>query len=115
MKTQCNHQFVQHFVYYSLAFLDALPHLCLHVDLVNGDNDFLSVLIGLMEDSDPVVRRCFSQSVRCLLMETERSPLSEVSQHVLNKKIKKTLTVLKAVFLSHHPTYVPDSNVSDNS
>lgn len=99
-------RFVQHVVYYSLAFLDALPHLCLHVNLVNGDSDsreVLSALIGLMKDSDPAVRKCFSQSVRFLLMESERNSglsfLSEVSQCV-------TLSVLKAIFLRNHLTFV---------
>lgn len=82
--------FISHFVHcvvcYALAFLDALPHLCLHVNLVSGDSDSraaLSALIGLMEDSDPAVRKSFSQSVRFLLVETERNPeqcfLREVS------------------------------------
>uniref|UniRef100_A0A3Q3RIZ1 Serine/threonine-protein kinase ATR n=1 Tax=Mastacembelus armatus TaxID=205130 RepID=A0A3Q3RIZ1_9TELE len=47
------------------AFLEALPHLCQHVSLVGGDSDcqaVLCALIGLMEDSDPVVRIHFSQS-----------------------------------------------------
>lgn len=92
-------------MYYSLAFLDALPHLCLHVNLVDEDSDsreVLSALIGLMEDSDPAVRKCFSQSVRFLLMESEinsgLSFLSEVSQCV-------TLTVLKAIFLRNYITF----------
>lgn len=83
---KCFIHFVQCVVCYPLAFLDALPHLCLHVNLVSGDSDSraaLSALIGLMEDSDPAVRKCFSQSVRFLLMETERNPeqcfLKEVS------------------------------------
>uniref|UniRef100_A0A7N8X5H1 Serine/threonine-protein kinase ATR n=1 Tax=Mastacembelus armatus TaxID=205130 RepID=A0A7N8X5H1_9TELE len=56
------------------AFLEALPHLCQHVSLVGGDSDcqaVLCALIGLMEDSDPVVRIHFSQSVRFLLMTTK--------------------------------------------
>lgn len=80
------YHFIQCVVCYPLAFLDALPHLCLHVNLVSGDSDSraaLSALIGLMEDSDPEVRKSFSQSVRFLLMETERNPeqcfLREVS------------------------------------
>lgn len=79
------YNFIQCVVCYPLAFLDALPHLCLHVDLVSGDSDSraaLSALIGLMEDSDLVVRKSFSHSVR-FLMETERNPeqcfLREVS------------------------------------
>lgn len=69
-----------------LAFLEALPHLCQHVNLVDGNSDsraVLCALIGLMEDSDPAVRISFSQSVRFLLRETtrnsEHSSLSEVS------------------------------------
>uniref|UniRef100_A0A4W6DWN3 Serine/threonine-protein kinase ATR n=1 Tax=Lates calcarifer TaxID=8187 RepID=A0A4W6DWN3_LATCA len=48
------------------AFLEALPHLCQHVNLTGGDSDsraVLCALIGLMEDSDPAVRIRFSQSV----------------------------------------------------
>ena len=67
------------------AFLEALPHLCRHVNLVGEDSDsraVLCALIGLMEDSDPVVRTRFSQSVRFLLTETtrnsEQGSLSEV-------------------------------------
>ncbi|KAM3594960.1 uncharacterized protein V6R79_015962 [Siganus canaliculatus] len=67
------------------AFLEALPHLCQHVNLSGDDADsreVFSALIGLMEDSDPVVRRHFSQSVRFLLTETtrnsEQSCLSEL-------------------------------------
>ncbi|XP_041809950.1 serine/threonine-protein kinase ATR [Chelmon rostratus] len=67
------------------AFLEALPHLCQHVNLVDGNSDsraVLCALIGLMEDSDPAVRISFSQSVRFLLRETtrnsEHSSLSEL-------------------------------------
>ncbi|XP_067335525.1 serine/threonine-protein kinase ATR isoform X2 [Channa argus] len=67
------------------AFLEALPHLCQHVNLVVGDSDsraVLCALISLMEDSDPAVRLRFSQSVRFLLTETsrnsERGSLSEL-------------------------------------
>lgn len=74
-------------LYISLpAFLEALPHLCQHVNLTGADSDsraVLCTLIGLMEDSDPVVRTRFSQSVRFLLAETtrnsEQSSLNEVS------------------------------------
>ncbi|KAM9842902.1 serine/threonine-protein kinase ATR [Aulostomus maculatus] len=54
------------------AFLEALPHLCQHVNLAAGDADsraVLSALVGLMQDSDSVVRTHFSQSVRFLLTE----------------------------------------------
>ncbi|CAJ1074374.1 serine/threonine-protein kinase ATR [Xyrichtys novacula] len=58
------------------AFLDALPHLCQHVNLSSGDSDsraVLCALIGLMEDSDSAIRIQFSQSVRFLLTETARN------------------------------------------
>lgn len=55
------------------------------MNLIGGDSDaraVLCALIGLMEDSDPVVRTRFSQSVRFLLTETtrnsEQGSLSEV-------------------------------------
>lgn len=81
-------------VYFTfLAFLEALPHLCQHVKLVGGDGDshaVLCALIGLMEDSDPAVRTCFSQSVRFLLTETSRNSeqdsLSEVSNSSVETK-----------------------------
>lgn len=83
-----------------------MPHLCLHVNLVNGDSDsrqVLGALFCLMEDSDPAVRKCFSQSVRFLLMESEKNSgssfLSEVSQGV-------TSAAPKAVFLRNHLTFV---------
>ncbi|KAM7403386.1 hypothetical protein PAMA_004031 [Pampus argenteus] len=67
------------------AFLEALPHLCQHVNLLGGDSEsraVLCALIGLMDDSDPVVRTCFSQSVRFLLTEparnSEQDSLSEL-------------------------------------
>uniref|UniRef100_A0A7N8WRQ2 Serine/threonine-protein kinase ATR n=1 Tax=Mastacembelus armatus TaxID=205130 RepID=A0A7N8WRQ2_9TELE len=49
------------------AFLEALPHLCQHVSLVGGDSDcqaVLCALIGLMEDSDPVVRIHFNKKLK---------------------------------------------------
>lgn len=70
------------------AFLEALPHLCQHVNLTNEDADtreVLCALIGLMEDSDPAVRTHFSQSVRFLLTEPTHSSrsvcLNEVSEN----------------------------------
>lgn len=67
------------------GFLEALPHLCQHVDLIGGDSDsraVLCALIGLMEDSDPVVRKHFSQSVKFLLKDatknSEEGTLNEV-------------------------------------
>lgn len=69
------------------AFLEALPHLRLHVNLLDEDADSRSVigsLLGLMEDPDPAVRIHLSQSVRFLLPESsgqsEQSSLSEVTQ-----------------------------------
>lgn len=59
------------------AFLEALPHLCQHVDLTGGDSDsraVLCALIGLMEDSDPAVRIRFSQSISFLLTESNKNP-----------------------------------------
>uniref|UniRef100_A0A3P9P5C8 Serine/threonine-protein kinase ATR n=1 Tax=Poecilia reticulata TaxID=8081 RepID=A0A3P9P5C8_POERE len=56
-----------------LAFLEALPHLCQHVNLLGADSDsraVLCALIGLIEDADPAVRTRFSQSVRFLLTES---------------------------------------------
>ncbi|XP_029349910.1 serine/threonine-protein kinase ATR [Echeneis naucrates] len=58
------------------AFLEALPHLCQHVNLTGGDSDsraVLCALTSLMEDSDPAVRIHFSQSVCFLLTETNRN------------------------------------------
>uniref|UniRef100_A0A3B3VBU1 Serine/threonine-protein kinase ATR n=1 Tax=Poecilia latipinna TaxID=48699 RepID=A0A3B3VBU1_9TELE len=55
------------------AFLEALPHLCQHVNLLGADSDSraaLCALIGLIEDADPAVRTRFSQSVRFLLTES---------------------------------------------
>lgn len=68
-----------------LAFLEALPHLRLHLNLLDEDADSRLVvgsLLGLMEDRDPAVRIRLSQSVRFLLPESagqsEQSSLSEV-------------------------------------
>ncbi|XP_076013772.1 serine/threonine-protein kinase ATR [Genypterus blacodes] len=68
-----------------LAFLEALPHLCQHVNLVGGDSNsraVLCALIGLIEDPDPQVRVCFSQSLRFLLTEhstkTDQGSLCEL-------------------------------------
>ncbi|XP_071768484.2 serine/threonine-protein kinase ATR [Centroberyx gerrardi] len=67
------------------AFVEALPHLCQHVNLVGGDSDsqaILCALIGLLEDPDSLVRIRFGQSVRFLLGEPtpnpEQGPLSEL-------------------------------------
>lgn len=73
------------------AFLEALPHLCQHVNLTGGDGDsraVLCALIGLMEDSDPVVRIRLSQSISFLLTESnknsEQDCLSDVSHFRLS-------------------------------
>uniref|UniRef100_A0A3P8URA2 Serine/threonine-protein kinase ATR n=1 Tax=Cynoglossus semilaevis TaxID=244447 RepID=A0A3P8URA2_CYNSE len=67
------------------GFLEALPHLCQHVNLTGGDSDsraVLCALIGLMVSSDSAVRIGFSQSIRFLLMErswnSEQSCLNEL-------------------------------------
>lgn len=91
-----------------LAFLEALPHLCQHVNLVGGDGDsraVLCALIGLMEDSDPAVRISFSQSVRFLLTETsknsEQDSLNEVSWlHQPESSTTKTNVAYSSVFCS---------------
>ncbi|XP_074547648.1 serine/threonine-protein kinase ATR [Halichoeres trimaculatus] len=57
------------------AFLEALPHLCQHVNLAAADADsraVLCALIGLMEDSNQQIRIHFSQSLRFLLTESSR-------------------------------------------
>lgn len=76
-----------HRVFAFSAFLEALPHLCIHVNLLDEDADSRAVigsLLGLMEDPDPEVRIRLSQSIRFLLPESsgqsEQSSLSEVSQ-----------------------------------
>lgn len=99
--------FIQVLIYFPfLAFLEALPHLCQHVNLVGGDGDsraVLCALIGLMEDPDPVVRICFSQSVRFLLPETtrnsEQGSLSEVSNSSGWTQTSVLYTHLKAIII----------------
>ncbi|XP_044022250.1 serine/threonine-protein kinase ATR [Siniperca chuatsi] len=80
------------------AFLDALPHLCQHVNLVGGDSDsqaVLCALIGLMEDSDPVVRIRFSQSVRFLLTETTRNSEQGSLSELLVARLKEAFNNAK--------------------
>ncbi|XP_070697802.1 serine/threonine-protein kinase ATR [Pempheris klunzingeri] len=70
------------------AFLEALPHLCQHVKLVAGESDseaVLCALIGLLEDPDPEVRICFSQSVRFLLTETKNSEQDSLSELLVSR------------------------------
>uniref|UniRef100_A0A8C4H1P8 Serine/threonine-protein kinase ATR n=1 Tax=Dicentrarchus labrax TaxID=13489 RepID=A0A8C4H1P8_DICLA len=80
------------------AFLEALPHLCQHVNLAGGDSDSLAVLcalIGLMEDSDPVVRIRFSQSVRFLLTETSRNSEQGSLSELLVARLKEAFNNAK--------------------
>ncbi|XP_056281623.1 serine/threonine-protein kinase ATR isoform X2 [Pseudoliparis swirei] len=80
------------------AFLEALPHLCQHVKLVGGDGDshaVLCALIGLMEDSDPAVRTCFSQSVRFLLTETSRNSEQDSLSELLVTRLKEAFNTAK--------------------
>lgn len=94
-----------------LAFLEALPHLCQHVNLVGGDSDSRAVLyalIGLMEDSDPMVRIRFSQSVRFLLTETTRNSEHGSLNEVSISCCKTQVSVLYTQFqpsTSHHLYY----------
>uniref|UniRef100_A0AAQ5YK84 Serine/threonine-protein kinase ATR n=1 Tax=Amphiprion ocellaris TaxID=80972 RepID=A0AAQ5YK84_AMPOC len=80
------------------AFLQALPHLCQHVNLTGGDNDsraVLCVLIGLMEDSDQAVRIQFSQSVRFLLTETTQSSEQGSLNELLVSRLKEAFNNAK--------------------
>uniref|UniRef100_A0A669AX27 Serine/threonine-protein kinase ATR n=1 Tax=Oreochromis niloticus TaxID=8128 RepID=A0A669AX27_ORENI len=86
-------------LYISLpAFLEALPHLCQHVNLTGADSDsraILYALIGLMEDSDPVVRTCFSQSVRFLVTETTRNSEQGSLNELLVARLKEAFSNAK--------------------
>uniref|UniRef100_A0A3B4FF58 Serine/threonine-protein kinase ATR n=1 Tax=Pundamilia nyererei TaxID=303518 RepID=A0A3B4FF58_9CICH len=80
------------------AFLEALPHLCQHVNLTGADSDsraVLCTLIGLMEDSDPVVRTRFSQSVRFLLAETTRNSEQGSLNELLVARLKEAFSTAK--------------------
>ncbi|GLD47879.1 serine/threonine-protein kinase ATR [Lates japonicus] len=80
------------------AFLEALPHLCQHLNLTGGDSDsraVLCALIGLMEDSDPAVRICFSQSVRFLLTETTRNSEQGTLSELLVARLKEAFNSAK--------------------
>uniref|UniRef100_UPI0037E75C66 serine/threonine-protein kinase ATR n=1 Tax=Semicossyphus pulcher TaxID=241346 RepID=UPI0037E75C66 len=80
------------------AFLEALPHLCQHVNLVGRDSDsraVLCALIGLMEDSDSVVRICFSQSVRFLLTETNKNSEQGSLSELLVARLKEAFNNAK--------------------
>ncbi|KAM4625275.1 serine/threonine-protein kinase ATR [Polymixia lowei] len=80
------------------AFLEALPHLCQHVNLVGGDSDsraVLCALIGLMEDPDPLVRTHFSQSVCFLLAEPTSNPDQGLLSELLVARLKEAFTNAK--------------------
>ncbi|KAM9708676.1 serine/threonine-protein kinase ATR isoform 1-T1 [Menidia menidia] len=74
------------------AFLEALPHLCQHVDLTGGDTDsraVLCALIVLMEDADPEVRMRFGQSVRFLLTESQKHSEQDTLNELLVARLKE--------------------------
>lgn len=67
------------------AFLEALPHLCQHVNLTGESSDSQAVLrslTDLMEDPEPSVRERFSHVVQFLIQysasDSEGSTLNEV-------------------------------------
>uniref|UniRef100_A0A672JHL5 Serine/threonine-protein kinase ATR n=1 Tax=Salarias fasciatus TaxID=181472 RepID=A0A672JHL5_SALFA len=79
------------------AFLEALPHLCQHVNLIGGDGDSraaVCALIGLMEDSDCGVRTSFSQSVRFLVTQTRTSEQGSLDE-LLVTRIKEAFNNAK--------------------
>eukprot|EP00064_Thunnus_orientalis_P014791 superscaffoldBa00002629_g14838 len=80
------------------AFLEALPHLCQHVNLLGGDSDsraVLCALIDLMEDSDPAVRTCFSRSVRFLLSDPTRNSEQGSLSELLVSRLKEAFNNAK--------------------
>uniref|UniRef100_A0A667ZDZ5 Serine/threonine-protein kinase ATR n=1 Tax=Myripristis murdjan TaxID=586833 RepID=A0A667ZDZ5_9TELE len=80
------------------AFIEALPHLCQHVNLVGGDSDSraaLCALIGLMEDPDSQVRLRFSQSVRFLLTEPNPNPEQGLLSELLVARLKEAFNNAK--------------------
>ncbi|XP_030212900.1 serine/threonine-protein kinase ATR [Gadus morhua] len=80
------------------AFVEALPHLSLHVKIVGGDSDsqaILSALIGLIEDPDPVVRTCFGQSVCFLLAEPDPSPQYAIVSELLVARLNGAYVTAK--------------------
>ncbi|XP_055785850.1 serine/threonine-protein kinase ATR isoform X2 [Salvelinus fontinalis] len=80
------------------AFLDALPHLCQHVNLGGRDSDSLAILrdlIGLIEDPDPSVRTLFSQSVRFLLAEPTSEPDQDPVKELLVSRVKEAFSKAK--------------------
>ncbi|KAM8833099.1 serine/threonine-protein kinase ATR [Synchiropus picturatus] len=75
-----------------LAFLEGLPHLCQHVNLVGQDSvsrAVLSSVFGLMEDSDPAVRTQFGQCVRFLLTEPTKSSQDQSFCEFLVARLKE--------------------------
>ncbi|KAM4723913.1 serine/threonine-protein kinase ATR [Anableps anableps] len=81
-----------------LAFLEALPHLCQHVNLLGADSDsraVLCALIGLIEDSDPTVRTRFSQSVRFLLTESTKNSEQGTLNELLVARLKEAFSNAK--------------------
>ncbi|KAJ3613478.1 hypothetical protein NHX12_019727 [Muraenolepis orangiensis] len=80
------------------ALVEALPHLVLHVNLMQGDSDsreILAALIGLIEDPDPEVRTCFGQSVRFLLSEPAPSPEQGLASEPLVARLKQAFSNAK--------------------
>ncbi|XP_029982322.1 serine/threonine-protein kinase ATR [Sphaeramia orbicularis] len=80
------------------AFLEALPHLCQHVNVADGDSDsraVLCALISLIEDSDPAVRIRFSQSVCFLLMENVRNSEQGSLNELLVARLKEAFNNAK--------------------
>ncbi|XP_041828514.1 serine/threonine-protein kinase ATR isoform X3 [Melanotaenia boesemani] len=81
------------------AFLEAVPHLCQHVNLIGGDSDSRAVLcelVALMEDSDVAVRIRFSQSVRFLLTETTKNSDQGTLNELLVARLKEAFNNAKA-------------------
>uniref|UniRef100_M4A4B4 Serine/threonine-protein kinase ATR n=1 Tax=Xiphophorus maculatus TaxID=8083 RepID=M4A4B4_XIPMA len=82
-----------------LAFLEALPHLCQHVNLLGADSDsraVLCALVGLIEDAEPAVRTRFSQSVRFLLTESTRHSEQDTLSELLVASLKQAFSNAKA-------------------
>ncbi|XP_067098811.1 serine/threonine-protein kinase ATR [Osmerus mordax] len=80
------------------AFVEALPHLCQHVNLGGGDSDsqaVLCALIGLMEDPEPKIRTLFSQSVRFLLADASSNPDQGLLSELLVCRLKEAFTNAK--------------------
>ncbi|XP_035466143.2 serine/threonine-protein kinase ATR [Scophthalmus maximus] len=80
------------------ALLESLPHLCQHVNLSGGDIEshaVLCALIGLVEDSDSAVRKCFSQSLRFLLTESSRNSEQSSLSELLVARLKEAFNNAK--------------------